>query len=78
MNGKLYNLSQVKLVLGDDQQMLGNMITIFLNETPIMLKALNENCESKNYDEVKFYAHKLKSSIDLFQIDGIQNDIREL
>ena len=78
MNGKLYNLSQVKLFLGDDKQQLGNMITIFLNETPIMLKALNDNCENKNYDEVKFYAHKLKSSIDLFQIDGLQNDIRTL
>jgi hypothetical protein len=78
MNGKLYNLSHVKLFLGDDEQQLGNMITIFLSETPIMLKALNENCECKNYEEVKFFAHKLKSSIDLFQIDGLQNDIRVL
>lgn len=78
MKGKLYNLSQVKLFLGDDKQQLGNMITIFLNETPTMLKALNENCESRNFEEVKFYAHKLKSSIDLFQINGLQNDIRTL
>lgn len=78
MNGKLYNLSQVKLFLGDDKQQLGNMITIFLDETPIMLKALNDNCENKNYEEVKFYAHKLKSSIDLFQINGLQQDIRAL
>lgn len=78
MESKMYNLNQVKLFLGDDKQQLGNMITIFLNETPIMLKALNENCESHNYEEVKFYAHKLKSSIDLFQINGLQNDIRIL
>lgn len=78
MESKLYNLSQVKLFLGDDKQQLGNMITIFLNETPVMLKALNDNCENKNYEEVKFYAHKLKSSIDLFQIDGLQQDIRTL
>lgn len=78
MESKLYNLSQVKLFLGDDKQQLGNMITIFLNETPVMLKALNENCENRNYEEVKFYAHKLKSSIDLFQINGLQQDIRML
>lgn len=78
MKVKLYNLSQVKLFLGDDEQQLGNMISIFLNETPIMLKALNENCACRNYDEVKFYAHKLKSSIDLFQINGLQSDIRVL
>ena len=77
-NGTLYNLSQVKLFLGDDEQQLDNMITIFLNETPVMLKALDENCACKNYEEVKFYAHKLKSSIDLFQIDGLQTDIRVL
>lgn len=74
----MYNLNQVKLFLGDDKQQLGNMITIFLNETPMMLKALNENCKNHNYEEVKFYAHKLKSSIDLFQINGLQNDIRVL
>ena len=76
METKLYNLNQVKLFLGDDKQQLGNMITVFLNETPMMLKALNENCDNHNYEEVKFYAHKLKSSIDLFQIKGLQNDIR--
>ncbi len=74
----MYNLSQVKLFLGDDKQQLGNMITIFLNETPLMLKALNDHLEKQNYAEVKFYAHKLKSSIDLFQINGLQNDIRVL
>lgn len=78
MKGKLYDLNQVKLFLGDDKQQLGNMINIFLSETPIMLKALNDNLANHNLDEVKFYAHKLKSSIDLFQIDGLQNDIRVL
>ncbi len=78
MKGKLYNLSQVKLFLGEDKQQLGNMINIFLNETPLMLKALNDHLDKRNYEEVKFYAHKLKSSIDLFQINGLQNDIRVL
>jgi len=78
MKGKLYNLNQVRLFLGDDKQQLGNMIHIFLSETPLMLKALNDNMADSNYDEVKFYAHKLKSSIDLFQINGLQNDIRVL
>jgi len=78
MKGKLYNLSQIKLFLGNDQQQLGNMINIFLNETPLMLKAMNDNFSNKNYDEVRFYAHKLKSSIDLFQINGLQLDIRKL
>ena len=78
MKGKLYNLSQIKLFLGEDRKQLGNMITIFLNETPKMLKALKDNLSDKNYDEVRFYAHKLKSSIDLFQINGLQLDIRKL
>jgi HPt (histidine-containing phosphotransfer) domain-containing protein len=78
MKGKLYNLSQVRLFLGDDKQQLGNMISIFLNETPVMIQALNDNMQDKNYEEVRFYAHKLKSSIDLFQINGLQNDIRVL
>jgi len=78
MKGKLYDLSQVKMFLGDDKQQLGNMIGIFISETPLMIKALNDNMDSKNLEEVRFYAHKLKSSIDLFQINGLQKDIRVL
>jgi HPt (histidine-containing phosphotransfer) domain-containing protein len=78
MKGKIYDLSQVKLFLGDDKQQLGNMISIFVSETPVMIQALNENMQSHNLDEVRFYAHKLKSSIDLFQINGLQQDIRDL
>ena len=78
MKGKLYDLSQVRMFLGNDKQQLGNMISIFVSETPHMIKALNENMDSKNLEEVRFYAHKLKSSIDLFQINGLQKDIRVL
>ncbi len=78
MKGKLYNLSQVRLFLGNDKQQLGNMISIFVQETPVMIRALNDNMEDKNYEEVRFFAHKLKSSIDLFQINGLQQDIRAL
>jgi len=78
MKGKLYDLGQVKLFLGDDKQQLGNMISIFVSETPTMIQALNENMQNKNLEEVRFYAHKLKSSIDLFQINGLQQDIRDL
>lgn len=78
MKGKLYDLSQVKMFLGNDKQQLGNMISIFVSETPLMIQALNDNMQSSNLDEVRFYAHKLKSSIDLFQINGLQQDIRAL
>jgi HPt (histidine-containing phosphotransfer) domain-containing protein len=78
MKGKLYDLSQVRQFLGDDKQQLGNMISIFVSETPVMIKALQDNAQDMNFDEVRFYAHKLKSSIDLFQINGLQNDIRTL
>jgi len=78
MKGKLYDLGQVKMFLGDDKQQLGNMISIFVSETPLMIQALNENMQNYNLDEVRFYAHKLKSSIDLFQINGLQQDIRVL
>jgi HPt (histidine-containing phosphotransfer) domain-containing protein len=64
--------------VGEDQQQMTNMINIFVSEIPIMLKSLNENAASRNYEELKFYAHKLKSSIDLFQINGLQDDIRTL
>jgi primosomal protein N'' len=78
MKGKPYDLSQVKMFLGNDKQQLGNMINFFLNEIPSMLDALNEHTRKNDLDEVRFFAHKLKSSIDLFQINGLQTDIRVL
>lgn len=78
MKGKLYDLNQIRLFVGEDHKQITNMINIFTSEIPVMLKGLNENLDKHDYTEVRFYAHKLKSSIDLFQINGLQNDIRTL
>ena len=75
---KLYNLSTVKEFVGDDQEQINGLVIIFVEDVPEMLKNLNESLEESNMDNLKFYAHKLKSSIDLFQVNDLYDLIRDL
>lgn len=76
MSGKSYNVSKVKAFVGDNEMVLEKMIDIFLTNTPEMLSKIDEGLAQKNYDQVNFFAHKLKSSIDNFSIIQLTEDIR--
>lgn len=76
MPGKNYNLSKIKAFIGDDNIVMSKMIHIFLENTPLMISKIEEGLEQKNYDQVNFHAHKLKSSIDNFSIIQLTDDIR--
>ena len=77
-SNKLFDLTNLDEMLGGDRQAMLQMVKIFLQATPESLTELN-NCFSKNdLDGVSKLAHKLKSSIDIFAISEIKNDIRRL
>jgi len=75
---KLYDLSTVKEFVGDDPEQIAGLVMIFLEDVPDMLEKLNDSHSKGDLDQVKFFAHKLKSSIDLFKVDAITSVIREL
>jgi HPt (histidine-containing phosphotransfer) domain-containing protein len=54
------------------------MIKIFLQATPESLNELNKCFQKNDYDGVSKLAHKLKSSVDIFSIKDIKQDIRRL
>lgn len=75
---KLFDLTNLDEMLGGDRQAMLQMVKIFLQATPESLAELN-NCFTKNdLEGVSKLAHKLKSSIDIFTITEIKNDIRRL
>jgi HPt (histidine-containing phosphotransfer) domain-containing protein len=77
-SNKLFDLTNLDEMLGGDRQAMLQMVKIFLQATPESLTELN-NCFNKNdLDGVSKLAHKLKSSIDIFTISEIKNDIRRL
>jgi len=71
-----YNLTKIRAFIGDDDFVMEKMIDIFLENTPIMISKIEEGLENKDYDQVNFYAHKLKSSIDNLSINQLTDEIR--
>lgn len=78
MTGKNYNLTKVKAFIGDNEMVLDKMIDIFLTNIPDILNKIDEGMRQEDYDQVSFYAHKLKSSIDNFSIIQLTEDVRTI
>jgi HPt (histidine-containing phosphotransfer) domain-containing protein len=76
MSERNYNLTKIKAFIGNDEMVMNKMIGIFLENTPMMISKIEEGLNQKDYDQVNFYAHKLKSSIDNFSIIQLSDDIR--
>jgi HPt (histidine-containing phosphotransfer) domain-containing protein len=73
-----YNLSKIKAFIGDDEIVMNELIDLFLKHTPEMVLKIKDGLTKKDYDQVNFYAHKLKSSIDNFSIDELIEDVRTI
>jgi HPt (histidine-containing phosphotransfer) domain-containing protein len=77
-SNKLFDLSNLDEMLGGDRQAMLQMVKIFLQATPESLTELNNCFDKSDLDGVSKLAHKLKSSIDIFSIEEIKNDIRRM
>jgi HPt (histidine-containing phosphotransfer) domain-containing protein len=75
---KLFDLTNLNEMLGRDQKAIFQMIKIFLQATPESLNELNKCYQKDDSDGVSKLAHKLKSSVDIFCINDIKQDIRRL
>ncbi len=75
---KLFDLTNLNEMLGGDQHAIYQMVKIFLQATPESLSELNKCYEKNDLDGVSKLAHKLKSSVDIFCINDIKQDIRRL
>tara|TARA_Y100001954_G_C15769191_1_gene583450 strand:+ start:794 stop:1144 length:351 start_codon:yes stop_codon:yes gene_type:complete len=71
-----YNTKRIKAFIGDNPGVMRKMVDIFLTNAPKMLAEIHKSYEKKDYTNLNFYAHKLKSSIYNFNIEEIENDIR--
>ncbi len=77
-SNKLFDLTNLDEMLGGDRQAMLQMVKIFLQATPESLTELNNCFNKSDLDGVSKLAHKLKSSIDIFSIEEIKNDIRRM
>ena len=75
---KMFDLTNLNEMLGGDQKAIFQMVKIFLQATPESLNELNKCYQKEDYDGVSTLAHKLKSSVDIFCVNEIKQDIRRL
>jgi HPt (histidine-containing phosphotransfer) domain-containing protein len=59
-------LDSLIAMLGDDPEMLLDIVTSFLDDAPNLMQAINKGVENQNLEVVERNAHTIKSSSRLF------------
>ena len=75
---RLFDLTNLNEMLGGDKKAILQMVKIFLQATPESLSELNKCYKKDDMQGVSKLAHKLKSSVDIFSVQDIKQDIRRL
>jgi HPt (histidine-containing phosphotransfer) domain-containing protein len=75
---RLFDLTNLNEMLGGDKKAILQMVKIFLQATPESLNELNKCFQKDDLQGVSKLAHKLKSSVDIFAVNDIKQDIRRL
>ena len=72
----LYSLELLKEFSRGKEEFVTQMIRIFKEEMPKSIALLNNYYSEFNYQKISDTAHKMRTSIDMFDIKTIKNDIR--
>jgi len=57
------NFNKITELMGDDKEMLIEMLEVFLEDIPLSIAEIENAWENQEYEKLKAPAHKLKSSI---------------
>ena len=75
---KLFDLSMIISLGKDDNEFTNQIVSLFLEAMPESIEKLVAANMDNNYDQISKTAHKMKSQIDLFNINSLKGIIREL
>lgn len=78
MSDALYDLSQLNELAGGSEEFVNTMIETFLEHTPEQFESMNQAFKENDFKRMGDVAHKIKPSIDLFQIQGLGDLIRSV
>ncbi|WP_035562047.1 PAS domain-containing hybrid sensor histidine kinase/response regulator [Hymenobacter sp. IS2118] len=74
----LYDLSNVRQLVRQDEAIVRRLAWAFIETTPAILAALDEALTRGNWEEVGDAAHHLKSSLDGLGVESLRHIIREI
>ncbi|WP_421752962.1 Hpt domain-containing protein [Croceimicrobium sp.] len=78
MSDKVYDLSQLEELGGGDAEFVAMMVATFLEHTPGQLDEMKNAHSSGDLATLGAIAHKIKPNVDMFGINAITQDIRDL
>ena len=73
---KLYDTKNLLDTHQGDEEFIKHIAGLFVQHMPVMLAELNKAFSSKDWQNMYFYSHKMKASIDLFAISELTETIR--
>ncbi len=65
----IYNLDKINEMAEGDQDFINSVISVFLEEVPEDLQALEKALEEKDHVQVYKLAHKIKPNVDLLGME---------
>ncbi len=65
----IYNLDKINEMAEGDEDFINSVVSVFLEEVPQDLEALQSALEQGNYDQVYKLAHKIKPNVDLLGME---------
>jgi HPt (histidine-containing phosphotransfer) domain-containing protein len=77
-DNKLYDLGKLNEMLGDDAEEVRNLLNIFVSITPVSLQSMNEGYEEDDAKKIATYAHKMKASLAILDIDALFDIVRKI
>ncbi|PWL37324.1 Hpt domain-containing protein [Flagellimonas aquimarina] len=65
----IYNLDKINEMAEGDQDFITSVISVFLEEVPVDLEALEKAIAERDYENVYKLAHKIKPNVDLLGME---------
>ena len=74
---KHFNFERLDAYVGGNEEVKDRLVGIFLRTAPDILKSINDSYKNNDLRTMSFFAHKFKSSIDIFNIEDLKTKLSE-
>lgn len=72
-NELLFNINALKEHFVEDEEMIGELVEVFVDTYPIMLKELKDSIQASDFSVMERAAHTLKGTVANFFAKGIKD-----
>lgn len=67
-----FNLDYLENIAGGDKEFMGEMIDMFICQTPPQIESLKIAIDNNDYIQIAHIAHKIKPTFTMFGLDGLK------